>query len=69
MSFEKKNNFSNWPLTQPTAESMAAAGFYHTGPDDEVMSPFMMKEIGGWEEDDDPRVEVFLSLFGCLILT
>ena len=41
---------------------MAAAGFYHTGPDDEVMSPFMMKEIGGWEEDDDPRVEVLFSL-------
>ena len=41
---------------------MAAAGFYHTGPDDEVMSPFMMKEIGGWEEDDDPLVEVLFSL-------
>lgn len=55
-------------MKQPTPAKLAAAGFYYTGVDDEVMSPFMMKQIGGWEEDDEPMKEVsfmtiIISLF------
>ena len=46
-----------WPLSNPTPEQLASAGFYYTGNEDEVMSPFMMKTISGWEEDDDPMAE------------
>ena len=45
-------------MKQPTPAKLAAAGFYYTGVDDEVMSPFMLKSIGGWEEDDEPMKEV-----------
>jgi len=52
------DSFSDaWPLKSPTPAQLAAAGFYYTGNEDEVMSPFMMKTISGWEEEDDPMVE------------
>ena len=50
-------------MKQPTPEKLAAAGFFYTGIDDEVMSPFMLKQIGGWEEDDEPMKEVIFLLF------
>ena len=51
-------------MKQPTPEKLAAAGFFYTGIDDEVMSPFMLKQIGGWEEDDEPMKEVIFYYFG-----
>jgi len=49
--------FSNWKLSTPTPEEMAAAGFYMTGNEDETRSPFNMKVIAGWEEGDSPQKE------------
>ena len=51
-------NFSDWKLSTPTPEEMAAAGFYMTGNEDETRSPFNMKVIAGWEEGDSAQKEV-----------
>merc|ERR1712156_930244 len=51
------DSFSEWKLSSPTPEEMAAAGFYMTGKEDETRSPFNMKIIAGWEEGDSPKDE------------
>merc|ERR1712131_6600 len=50
-------SFSDWKLSTPTPEEMAAAGFYMTGNEDETRSPFNMKVIAGWEEGDSAQKE------------
>ena len=57
------SKFSDWKLSTPTPEEMAAAGFYMTGKEDETRSPFNMKIIAGWEEGDSPQKEVRLMIF------
>ena len=54
----KLTNCSDWKLSTPSAEEMAAAGFYMTGNEDETRSPFNMKVIAGWEEGDSAQKEV-----------
>ncbi|XP_063817372.1 baculoviral IAP repeat-containing protein 5 [Pseudophryne corroboree] len=55
--------FTNWPFTEGcacTPEQMAAAGFIHcpTGNSPDVAQCFFcLKELEGWEPDDDPMEE------------
>jgi len=51
------DTFSDWALSSPSAEEMAASGFYMTGNEDETRCPFNLKIIAGWEEGDCPQKE------------
>ncbi|XP_018018393.1 baculoviral IAP repeat-containing protein 5 isoform X2 [Hyalella azteca] len=63
--FEKNRlkTFKNWPFKLPSActkEKMAAAGFYFAGSKSEpdLACCFVcLKELDGWEEEDDPWEE------------
>jgi Inhibitor of Apoptosis domain len=49
-----------WPHEHPVAEDLALAGFYYfpyEGADDNVCCYICGKNMGGWEEDDDPLKE------------
>nr|XP_057927429.1 baculoviral IAP repeat-containing protein 5.2-like [Doryrhamphus excisus] len=55
--------FEGWPFDEDcacTPESMAKAGFIHTPSDnspDSAMCFFCLKELEGWEPEDDPEKE------------
>uniref|UniRef100_A0A3P8UG09 Baculoviral IAP repeat containing 5a n=1 Tax=Cynoglossus semilaevis TaxID=244447 RepID=A0A3P8UG09_CYNSE len=55
--------FEGWPFDEDctcTPENMAKAGFIHTPSDncpDIAMCFFCLKELEGWEPDDDPEKE------------
>ncbi|XP_077359324.1 baculoviral IAP repeat-containing protein 5.2-like [Festucalex cinctus] len=55
--------FKGWPFDEDckcTPENMAKAGFIHTPSDnspDVAMCVFCLKELEGWEPDDDPAKE------------
>ncbi|KAK5880982.1 hypothetical protein CesoFtcFv8_021835 [Champsocephalus esox] len=55
--------FEGWPFEENcscTPENMAKAGFIHTPSDncpDIAMCFFCLKELEGWEPDDDPEKE------------
>ncbi|XP_018428461.1 PREDICTED: baculoviral IAP repeat-containing protein 5.1-like [Nanorana parkeri] len=55
--------FADWPFTENckcTPENMAKAGFIHCPTENEpdvACCFFCLKELEGWEPDDDPRVE------------
>ncbi|XP_049614718.1 baculoviral IAP repeat-containing protein 5a [Syngnathus scovelli] len=55
--------FEGWPFDKDcacTPENMAKAGFIHTPSDnspDVAMCFFCLKELEGWEPDDDPEKE------------
>nr|XP_053643997.1 baculoviral IAP repeat-containing protein 5-like isoform X2 [Cherax quadricarinatus] len=60
-AYEKRlKSFKKWPFSSDTGmskEKMAAAGFYFTGSKKEpdLAKCFVcLKELDGWEEDDDP---------------
>ncbi|XP_024140891.1 baculoviral IAP repeat-containing protein 5a [Oryzias melastigma] len=62
--FENRlKTFENWPFDEDctcTPENMARAGFVHTPSDnspDIAMCFFCLKELEGWEPDDDPQKE------------
>ncbi|XP_004080209.1 baculoviral IAP repeat-containing protein 5.2 [Oryzias latipes] len=62
--FENRlKTFENWPFDKDctcTPENMARAGFVHTPSDnspDIAMCFFCLKELEGWEPDDDPQKE------------
>ncbi|XP_066442865.1 baculoviral IAP repeat-containing protein 5 [Eleutherodactylus coqui] len=67
--------FSNWPFTEGcacTPERMAAAGFIHcpTGNSPDVAQCFFcLKELEGWEPDDDPMEEHKKHSSSCLFIT
>ena len=49
-----------WPHTRPIPEDLALAGFYYfpyDGADDNVCCYLCGKNMGGWEEIDDPLKE------------
>ncbi|KAM4796055.1 baculoviral IAP repeat-containing protein 5.1 [Rhinophrynus dorsalis] len=55
--------FADWPFTENckcTPENMAKAGFVHCPTENEpdvACCFFCLKELEGWEPDDDPRAE------------
>ncbi|XP_034049657.1 baculoviral IAP repeat-containing protein 5a [Thalassophryne amazonica] len=55
--------FEGWPFNEDcacTPENMAKAGFIHTPSEnspDTAMCFFCLKELEGWEPDDDPEKE------------
>ncbi|KAM8977563.1 baculoviral IAP repeat-containing protein 5.1-like [Pelodytes ibericus] len=57
------STFKDWPFTENckcTPENMAMAGFVHCPSENEpdvACCFFCLKELEGWEPDDDPRVE------------
>ncbi|NP_001012318.1 baculoviral IAP repeat-containing protein 5 isoform 1 [Gallus gallus] len=63
--------FRNWPFTEGcacTPERMAAAGFVHCPSEnspDVVQCFFCLKELEGWEPDDDPLEEHKKHSAGC----
>ncbi|KAM6406461.1 baculoviral IAP repeat-containing protein 5-like [Pluvialis apricaria] len=68
------NTFRSWPFTEGcacTPEQMAAAGFLHcpseNGPD-VAQCFFCLKELEGWEPDDDPLKEHKKHSAGCALL-
>ncbi|KAM4691460.1 baculoviral IAP repeat-containing protein 5 [Rhinophrynus dorsalis] len=66
--------FSNWPFTEGcacTPERMAEAGFIHcpSGNSPDVAQCFFcLKELEGWEPEDDPMEEHKKHSSGCLFL-
>ncbi|KAM9296767.1 baculoviral IAP repeat-containing protein 5 [Gastrophryne carolinensis] len=67
--------FSNWPFTEGcacTPEKMAEAGFIHCpggNSPDVAQCFFCLKELEGWEPDDDPMEEHKKHSSACLFLT
>ncbi|NXF03617.1 BIRC5 protein, partial [Smithornis capensis] len=63
--------FQNWPFTEGcacTPERMAAAGFVHCPSEnspDVAQCFFCLKELEGWEPDDDPLEEHKKHSAGC----
>ncbi|XP_010780378.1 baculoviral IAP repeat-containing protein 5a [Notothenia coriiceps] len=63
--------FEGWPFEENcscTPENMAKAGFIHTPSDncpDIAMCFFCLKELEGWEPDDDPEKEHKSHSAGC----
>ncbi|XP_053313702.1 baculoviral IAP repeat-containing protein 5.1-like [Spea bombifrons] len=55
--------FADWPFTENckcTPENMAKAGFVHCPTENEpdiACCFFCLKELEGWEPDDDPKIE------------
>ncbi|KAM4664452.1 baculoviral IAP repeat-containing protein 5 [Discoglossus pictus] len=66
--------FSNWPFTDGcacTPEKMAAAGFIHcptVNSPDVAQCFFCLKELEGWEPEDDPMEEHKKHSSSCLFL-
>ncbi|XP_075702713.1 baculoviral IAP repeat-containing protein 5 [Rhinoderma darwinii] len=66
--------FSNWPFTEGcacTPEMMAAAGFIHrpSGNSPDVAQCFFcLKELEGWEPEDDPMKEHKKHSSACLFI-
>ncbi|NWU12274.1 BIRC5 protein, partial [Cephalopterus ornatus] len=67
--------FHNWPFTEGcacTPERMAAAGFVHCPSEnspDVAQCFFCLKELEGWEPDDDPLEEHKKHSAGCGFLS
>ncbi|NWR38494.1 BIRC5 protein, partial [Tachuris rubrigastra] len=67
--------FRNWPFTEGcacTPERMAAAGFVHCPSEnspDVAQCFFCLKELEGWEPDDDPLEEHKKHSAGCGFLS
>ncbi|NWU80393.1 BIRC5 protein, partial [Onychorhynchus coronatus] len=67
--------FHNWPFTEGcacTPERMAAAGFVHRPSEnspDVAQCFFCLKELEGWEPDDDPLEEHKKHSAGCGFLS
>ncbi|NXM77473.1 BIRC5 protein, partial [Serilophus lunatus] len=67
--------FRNWPFTEGcdcTPERMAAAGFVHCPGEnspDVAQCFFCLKELEGWEPDDDPLEEHKKHSEGCGFLS
>ncbi|XP_053562168.1 baculoviral IAP repeat-containing protein 5 [Bombina bombina] len=67
--------FSNWPFTDGctcTPERMAAAGFIHcptTNSPDVAQCFFCLKELEGWEPEDDPMEEHKKHSSACCFLS
>ncbi|XP_027520339.1 baculoviral IAP repeat-containing protein 5 [Corapipo altera] len=67
--------FRNWPFTEGcacTPERMAAAGFVHCPSEnspDVAQCFFCLKELEGWEPDDDPLEEHKKHSPGCGFLS
>ncbi|XP_068105971.1 baculoviral IAP repeat-containing protein 5 [Hyperolius riggenbachi] len=67
--------FSNWPFTETcacTPERMAEAGFIHcptANSPDVAQCFFCLKELEGWEPEDDPMEEHRKHSPNCLLLT
>ncbi|XP_069011440.1 baculoviral IAP repeat-containing protein 5a [Embiotoca jacksoni] len=63
--------FDSWPFDEDckcTPENMAKAGFIHTPSDnspDTAMCFFCLKELEGWEPDDDPQQEHITHSSSC----
>ncbi|XP_074024903.1 baculoviral IAP repeat-containing protein 5-like [Numenius arquata] len=71
----RANTFRSWPFTEGcacTPEQMAAAGFLHcpseNGPD-VAQCFFCLKELEGWEPDDDPLKEHKKHSAACALLS
>ncbi|KAM8946425.1 baculoviral IAP repeat-containing protein 5 isoform 2-T2 [Pelodytes ibericus] len=66
--------YSNWPFTEGcacTPERMAEAGFIHcpSGNSPDVAQCFFcLKELEGWEPEDDPMEEHRKHSSGCLFI-
>lgn len=45
-----------WPLSSPTPEDLAAAGFYYLGDKDRVRCGFCGIQVGKWEKEDNPMM-------------
>lgn len=45
-----------WPLTSPTPEDLAAAGFYYLGDEDIVRCAFCGIEARKWGKEDNPMI-------------
>ncbi|XP_053560979.1 baculoviral IAP repeat-containing protein 5.1-like [Bombina bombina] len=67
--------FSDWPFTENckcTPENMAKAGFVHCPSENEpdiACCFFCLKELEGWEPDDDPWTEHFKRSANCGFLS
>ncbi|XP_028850450.1 baculoviral IAP repeat-containing protein 5b [Denticeps clupeoides] len=74
-SYEKRlSSFLDWPFRedcQCTPEQMAKAGFVHCPSENEpdvACCFFCLKELEGWEPEDNPRVEHEKRSPNCAIL-
>ncbi|XP_030051327.1 baculoviral IAP repeat-containing protein 5.1 [Microcaecilia unicolor] len=67
--------FTDWPFTegcQCTPENMSRAGFIHCPSENEpdvVQCFFCLKELEGWEPDDDPWMEHCTRSADCAFIT
>ena len=50
-------SFQAWPLQSPTVEELASAGFFYTGPDDEVECFWCGITLWNWEPEHKPFIE------------
>ncbi|KAG8451707.1 hypothetical protein GDO86_003773 [Hymenochirus boettgeri] len=71
---ERIKTFSNWPFTEDcacTPEKMAEAGFIHCPSEnspDVVRCFFCLKELEGWQPEDDPMDEHRQHSPSCLFI-
>ncbi|NXV47999.1 BIRC5 protein, partial [Uria aalge] len=71
----RANTFRSWPFTEGcacTPEEMAAAGFLHCPSEnspDVAQCFFCLKELEGWEPDDDPLKEHKKHSAHCALLS
>ncbi|NXY73922.1 BIRC5 protein, partial [Glareola pratincola] len=71
----RANTFRSWPFTEGcacTPEQMAAAGFLHCPSEnspDVAQCFFCLKELEGWEPDDDPLKEHKKHSAHCALLS
>ncbi|NXV13248.1 BIRC5 protein, partial [Cepphus grylle] len=71
----RANTFRSWPFTEGcacTPEEMAAAGFLHCPSEnspDVAQCFFCLKELEGWEPDDDPLKEHKKHSAQCALLS
>ena len=57
MKHQRLRTFQNWPITKPTADELATAGFFYYNDQDRVQCAFCLGIIGQWEVTDNPIEE------------
>lgn len=57
MKHQRLRTFQNWPITKPTADELATAGFFYYNDQDRVQCAFCLGIIGQWEVTDNPLEE------------
>jgi Inhibitor of Apoptosis domain len=54
---DRLRTYSKWPLSNPTPQDLARAGFFYFDVGDQVKCVFCGGIIGQWEENDQPHKE------------